>query len=101
MKKTRLYYAFHYASGLNTTYANLGMVYAGHVKAYVTKKLRDKACNCFLTSQQGIKPVRAVTRVEIVAMGHAKALDTSTDEGAHVAAHVVGIDVDANGEFLN
>jgi hypothetical protein len=41
-----------------------------------------------------VKAVRAVTRVEIVAMGHAKVLDTSTDEGAHVAAHVVGIDVD-------
>jgi predicted sulfurtransferase len=98
MKKTRLYYAFHYASGLNATYASDTSRAAGYVVAYTTKQLRDASCNdlltCVIYSNQKVRAVRAVTRVEIVAMGHAKSLDTSTDMGAYVAAHVVGIDVD-------
>lgn len=96
---TRLYYAFHYTDGLNTTYASTPRKTAGDVVAYASSSLRDSACNTFEHSfmdfNQQRRAIRAVTVKEIRSMGHGRALDTSTNEGAAIAAHVHGTDIQA------
>ncbi len=102
---SRLFYAFHYESGLHTTYASNPSKTAGFVRAYATKALRDEACNDYVSSffsfGKKVLPVRAVTVREIRAMGHSKSLDDRTDEGACLKSHVVGIDIDQNGNYLD
>jgi hypothetical protein len=75
----KLFYAFHYLDGLNTTTGEYGNTQnAGAVVAYATKTDRDNACNSLKSSHfDGAKkhnPVRAVTRKEIIAMGHGDVL---------------------------
>ena len=94
---SKLYYAFHYDDGLNTTYASNPKKAAGSVFAYASKKLRDESCNTFQHSFMDFnkkqKAIRAVTVKQIGSIGHADALDSGANEGAHVQAHVVGIDI--------
>jgi hypothetical protein len=101
---SKLFYAFHYESGLHTTYANNPSKTAGFVRAYATKSLRDEACNDYASSffdfNKKVLPVRSVTVKEIRAMGHGAALDDSTDEGAAVKAYVVGVDIDHSCSFI-